>query len=158
MSDAIQRAPAPPAMPPRWVFRAFNPLATFLLRLGVPMGFNGLLTVRGRKSGRPRTTPVAIIEHSSRRWVWAPWGDVQWVRNLRAAGRATMTVRRREIEVVSNELDEGERVAFFRDVLRPVVQGIPGGMWFIRTVDGVDLHRPEEAAVGRRVFELREVE
>ncbi|MDQ6790679.1 MAG: nitroreductase family deazaflavin-dependent oxidoreductase, partial [Candidatus Dormibacteraeota bacterium] len=40
------------------------------------MGPNGLITIRGRKSGLPRTTPVAIIEVSGRRWVWAPWGDV----------------------------------------------------------------------------------
>lgn len=158
MSDAIRQGAMQPAMPPRWVFRTFNPFASFLLRLGVPMGFNGLLTVRGRKSGLPRTTPVAIIEHAGRRWIWAPWGDVQWVQNLRAAGRATITVRRREIKVVAKELDDGERVVFFRDVLRPVVQGIPGGIWFIRNVDGVDLHRPEDAAVGRQVFELREVE
>ena len=69
----------------------FNAIAKFLLEAGVPMGFNGLLTVRGRKSGMPRTTPVAIIAASGRRWVWAPWGEVQWVRNLRAAGRATIS-------------------------------------------------------------------
>lgn len=157
MSNAIQRVPAQPAMPPRWVFRALNPFATFLLRLGVPMGFDGLLTVRGRKSGLQRTTPIAIIEYSGRRWVWAPWGDVQWVRNLRAAGRATIMVRRRTIEVSATELGASERETFFRDVLHPVVKQIPGGVWFIRTIDGVDLRRPEDAAVGRRVFELQEI-
>ena len=65
----------------------FNPVLKRLLAVGLPMGFNGLVTIRGRKSGLPRTTPVAIIEVSGRRWVWAPWGDVHWVRNLRAAGR-----------------------------------------------------------------------
>jgi len=79
-----------PTMPPRWVFSFFNPIARLLMAAGVPLGFNGLITVRGRQSGLPRTTPVAIIEVSGRRWVWAPWGDVQWVRNLRAAGRATI--------------------------------------------------------------------
>ena len=143
-----------PTMPPRWVFSAFNRITTFLMAIGVPMGFNGLITIRGRKSGLPRTTPVAIIEVSGRRWVWAPWGDVQWVRNLRAAGRATITVRRHKDDVRASELDQPERVAFFRDILGPLARGIPGGTWFIRTLDGVDLNRPLEAAEGRRVFEL----
>ncbi len=132
----------------------FTPIAKALLAAGVPLGFNGLVTVRGRKSGLPRTTPVAIIEVSGRRWVWAPWGEVQWVRNLRAAGSATITVRRREEKVRATELDPEQRVAFFRDTLGPLAQGIPFGVWFIRIADGVDLDRPVEAAEGRRVFEL----
>jgi deazaflavin-dependent oxidoreductase (nitroreductase family) len=144
-------------MPPRWVFSLFNPIARFLLAAGVPLGFNGLITIRGRKSGLPRTTPVAIITVAGRRWVWAPWGDVQWVRNLRAAGRATITVRRRQEEVSATELDPTQRVAFFRDILGPLARGIPGGVWFIRTADGVDLNRPVDAAEGRRVFELHPV-
>jgi deazaflavin-dependent oxidoreductase (nitroreductase family) len=138
---------------PPWVSR-FTPIARFLLAAGMPMGFNGLITIRGRKSGLPRTTPVAIIEVSGRRWVWAPWGEVQWVRNLRAARRATITVRRRSEDVTATELDPAERVGFFRDVLGPVARGIPFGVWFIRIVDGVHLDKPLEAAEGRRVFQL----
>jgi deazaflavin-dependent oxidoreductase (nitroreductase family) len=132
----------------------FSPILEFLLAAGVPLGFNGLITTRGRKSGLPRTTPVAIIEVSGRRWVWAPWGEVHWVQNLRAAGRATITVRRRDEEVTADELDPTERVVFFRDVLGPLVRSITFGVWFIRIVDGVDLDDPVEAAEGRRVFEL----
>jgi deazaflavin-dependent oxidoreductase (nitroreductase family) len=138
---------------PRYV-SFVNPILMRLLAAGVPMGFNGLITISGRKSGLPRTTPVAVLEVSGRRWVWAPWGEVQWVRNLRAAGRATITVRRREEEVRATELDPEERVTFFRDVLGPFARSIPFGSWFIRVVDGVDLDRPLEAAEGRRVFEL----
>ena len=132
----------------------FNPVAKVLLAAATPMGPNGLITIRGRKSGLPRTTPVAIIEVSGRRWVWAPWGDVHWVRNLRAAGRATITVRRRNEDVRATELDPAERIEFFRDVLGPLARRIPFGVWFIRTFDGVDLNDPVEAAEGRRVFEL----
>jgi len=79
MSDRIDSAVGVPGVrvPPRWVFSFFNPIAQLLLGAGVPMGFNGLITIRGRKSGLPRTTPVAIIEVSGRRWVWAPWGDAR---------------------------------------------------------------------------------
>jgi deazaflavin-dependent oxidoreductase (nitroreductase family) len=143
-----------PTMPPRWVFVCVNPIARFLMRVGVPLGFNGLITIRGRKSGLPRTTLVAIIEVAGRRWVWAPWDDVQWVRNLRAAGRATITVRHWKADVVATELDATQRIGFFRDVLGPLARKIPFGIQFIRIFDGVDLNDPVNAAEGRRVFEL----
>ena len=132
----------------------FSPILKFLLTAGLPLGFNGLITIRGRKSGLPRTTPVAIIPVSGRRYVWAPWGEVHWVRNLRAAGRATVTVRGRREEVRATELDPTERVDFFRDILGPLARGIPFGVSFVRIVDGVDLNDPVAAAEGRRVFEL----
>jgi deazaflavin-dependent oxidoreductase (nitroreductase family) len=149
MSSHVDRA----ARVPRSV-SIFSPILKFLLAAGVPLGFNRLVTIRGRKSGLPRTAAIAVIEASGRRWVWAPWGEVQWVRNLRAAGRATITLRGRKDEVRATELDPTERVAFFRDTLGPVARGIPFGVWFIRVVDGVDLDRPSEAAEGRPVFEL----
>ncbi|MFL5771116.1 MAG: nitroreductase family deazaflavin-dependent oxidoreductase [Chloroflexota bacterium] len=147
------------AAPPRtqtapWWVKIFSPLAKVALRAGVPLGFNGLITIRGRKTGLQRTIPVAIIQFEGRRWIWSPWGEVQWVRNLRAAGRATITVRGSEAEVTARELDRTERERFFRDVLGAVAPAIPGGKWFIKTVDGVDLDDPVEASEGRPVFEL----
>ena len=149
MSDHISGAAAAPS----WV-TFFGPIARFLLTAGIPLGPNALITIRGRKSGLPRTTPLAIIEVAGRRWIWAPSGEVQWVRNLRAAGRATITVRGRTEEVAATELDPSERVAFFRDILGPLARSIPLGVWFIRTVDQVDLDDPVKVAEGRRVFEL----
>ena len=70
-------------VPPRWVFSLFNPIAKFVLAAGVPMGFNGLITIRGRKSGLPRTTPVVIIEVSGRRWVRGPLGGLDRHRGRR---------------------------------------------------------------------------
>jgi len=132
----------------------FSPVLKFLLTAGVPLGANGLITIRGRTSGLPRTAAVAIIKVDGRRWIWAPWGEVHWVLNLRAAGRATITVRRQTEEVIATELDATEGVGFFRDVLAPYARSIPGGVAFIRVMDGVDLNHPEDAADGRRVFEL----
>ena len=118
------------------------------------MGPNALVTIRGRASGQPRTTPLAIVEDSGRRWIWAPFGEVDWVRNLRAAGEATITVGRRTEDVIATELDPAERVAFFRDVLGPVAGSIPLGPWLMRTVLRTDLGDPEAASEGRPVFEL----
>jgi deazaflavin-dependent oxidoreductase (nitroreductase family) len=144
---------APVERPPLQV-RLFSPILKLALVVGIPLGFNRLVTIRGRKSGLPRTTAIAVIEASGRRWVWAPWGEVNWVRNLRAAGRATIAGRGRAEDVRATELDLTERVAFFRDVLGPLARRIPFGYWFIRLVDGVDLRDPVAAAEGRRVFEL----
>lgn len=149
-------ATSPSGHAPRHV-RLFGRFLELLLKAGVPLGYNRLVTIRGRKSGLPRTTAIAVLEVSGRRWVWAPWGDVQWVRNLRAAGRATIAVHGRDEEVRSTELDPTERVGFFRDVLGPFARGIPFGVWFIRIVDGVDVRDPVAAAEGRRVFELHPV-
>ena len=77
---SVRRGP-----PPRWV-PLFNRLAKPLLALGVPMGPDVLLTVRGRKSGLPRTTPVTICEYGLRRGFISPFGVTQWVRNLRLPG------------------------------------------------------------------------
>jgi deazaflavin-dependent oxidoreductase (nitroreductase family) len=98
------RAPGPPPFVP-----IFNAIAKPLLAAGVPFGFNRLVTIRGRKSGQPRTTPLAVIEVAGRRWVWAPWGEVQWVRNLRAAGRATITVTRVADQVDLNHPGEAAK-------------------------------------------------
>jgi deazaflavin-dependent oxidoreductase (nitroreductase family) len=140
--------------PPRGI-NLFNAIAKPLLAAGVPMAFNGLITVPGRKTGIPRTTALAIVNVDGRRWVWSPWGEVNWVQNLRAAGRATVTFRRHEEEVRAVELDPEERIAFFRDTLTPIARRMRGGMWFIRAFDGVDLRDPAAAAKDRPVFELR---
>ena len=80
--------------------RISNAVVAALLRRGVKMGGNILLTVPGRKSGEPRTTPVTILEWNGERWLQSPFGEVNWVRNLRAAGRATLT-RGRHVEPIS---------------------------------------------------------
>jgi len=144
---------ARPSGAPWWV-TIFTPLATFLMRAGIPLGPNGLLTIRGRKSGILRTNPVAIIEFKGKRWIWAPWGEVNWVRNLRAASEATISKRGRTDQVRATELTAEEHIGFFRDDLGGLARSIPFGVWFIRTIDGVDLNDPEGAADGRPVFEL----
>jgi deazaflavin-dependent oxidoreductase (nitroreductase family) len=144
--DTVDRVPS--------TVSRISPLLKPILRAGVPLGPNALVTIRGRKSGEPRTTPLAIIDTGGRRFVWSPWGDVHWVRNLRAAGRATITVRKRSEEVRAKELDRDERVRFFRDVLGPYARAMRGGVTFVKVIDQVDLADPEEIAIDRRVFEL----
>lgn len=141
---------------PSWV-PFFNPIARLLLAAGVPMGPDVLITVRGRKSGLPRTTPVTICENSGRRGLISPFGEVNWVRNLRAARRATITVGRRHEEVTAVELSPVEAATFIRDVLAPHARRTRLGSWFVRHVDRIDIDHPAEAAEGRPVFELHPV-
>jgi len=137
----------------------FNRIARQLIRAGVPMGPNALITVRGRISGEPRTTPIALIEIEGRRWVSSPYGDVNWVRNLRASGEATVTIGRKRHALTAIELSQEERITFFRDRMGPYVRRIPLGLgrFMIGTVLGARemLDDPVGAAERHPVFELR---
>src|SRR5437588_10889072 len=134
---------------------ASNGVARRLLRLGPLMGPNALLTVRGRKSGVPRTTPVALVAIGGRRWVVGTFGDVNWVRNLRSAGKATIAVGKRSEEVAARELSIEEGTAFFRDVLGPYARGLRIGPLLLRVLGAGDiLEDPAGSARKRPVFEL----
>ncbi|MDE3113569.1 MAG: nitroreductase family deazaflavin-dependent oxidoreductase [Chloroflexota bacterium] len=138
---------------PSWV-PVFNALAKPLMALGVPMGADVLLTVRGRKSGLPRSTPVAVAEISGRLWLLSPFGETDWARNLRAAGRATITSGRKREEVTAVELDREARIAFYRDVLEPYLRTSAVATWIVRNLDRIPSD-PAAAAEDRPVFELR---
>jgi deazaflavin-dependent oxidoreductase (nitroreductase family) len=92
---------------------------TWTIERGLPAGPNVLLTVRGRRSGRPRTTPVAMLESGDNRYLQASFGDVHWVRNLRAAGEATVTRRKRSRTVTAHELPDEAAAFLLRDSLAP---------------------------------------
>ena len=133
----------------------FNPVARRVLKVGALMGPNALITVRGRKSGLPRTTPVALVEIDGRRWVIGTFGEVNWVRNLRAAREATLSVGRRREEVRAAELDAEAAKAFFRDVLGPYVRGLRVGPLLLSILGARDILEDPAAAASRRpVFEL----
>ena len=141
--------------------RASNPLSRRLLRWGMPAGPNVLLTVRGRTSGLPRSLPVAIVELDDRRWVIGAYGDVQWVRNLRAAaGTAEIHVRGRTEEVAARELDRTSATDFYARILPTYVRHLPWfGRLFARILFAAAAPEvrsdPERAAITRPVFELR---
>jgi deazaflavin-dependent oxidoreductase (nitroreductase family) len=146
-------APTRPARLPRWVPFA-SAISLVLLRLGVPMGPNKLVTIRGRRSGRLRTLPLTIIENAGRRGLISPFREAAWVWNLRAAGRATIIVRGRREEVAAVELAPADAEAFIRDVLAPHARRTWLGGWIVRNFDRIDIDQPAEAAKGRPIFEL----
>ena len=136
--------------------RLMDPLVRRLLRIGFPMGPNTLITVRGRKSGEPRSAGVALMEVGDRRWVISAFGETHWVRNLRAAGEGEILIRGRQEPVRAVELTPDEAVAFFRDVVEPYRRGLP---WLLRPVAWLftrDMSTdPAGTAARRPVFELQ---
>ncbi len=88
--------------------RAANRLVRLLLKLGLMPGPTYLLTVPGRRTGRPLSTPVTLVEEVDSRWLVAPYGDVAWVHNARAAGQVTLSRGRRSETLSIRELPAAE--------------------------------------------------
>jgi deazaflavin-dependent oxidoreductase (nitroreductase family) len=70
--------------------RVFNRIFGFLVGLGLGFSYNYLLQVRGRKSGKIYSTPIDLLERGGKRFLVAPRGRTQWVRNAEAAGEVTL--------------------------------------------------------------------
>ena len=142
-----------------WFVHLGNVLTYTLLRAGLPLVGPGLvignypmylLTVRGRKSGQPRTVALAIIERNGKRYVGSPYGIVAWVRNLRAAGEATLTRGRRSETVNARELPKGEAALLLREEIK---DGNPFARYFGVTADS-SLEEFERAVVSHPLFVL----
>jgi deazaflavin-dependent oxidoreductase (nitroreductase family) len=109
--------------------RLANAVVTGLVKLGFRPGANAILTVPGRTTGLPRSTPITVVEYQRRRYVQSPYGEVDWVRNLRAAGKATLRSGRRIEAINVRELTAEEEAPILQVVLRrapKVVQRMSG--------------------------------
>lgn len=142
-----------------WYVPLGNMLTMTLLRAGVKVVGPGmivgkypiyLLTVRGRKSGLPRTVPLAIIERNGSRYVGAAYGMVDWARNLRAAGEATLTRGRRTETVSARELPPSEGALVLRE---DVIEGNPFARAYGVTASS-SLEEFEQAVRVHPLFEL----
>lgn len=110
---------APRYLAPGWVTaRVMNPLVAAATRWGVPLAGSRVLAVRGRASGQWRTTPVNPLVLGGRRYLVAPRGHTQWVRNLRAAGGGELRAGRRAEAFTAVELPDAEKLPVLREYLR----------------------------------------
>ena len=98
--------------------RVFNPLVAGLTRLGVSLAGSRVLEVRGRKSGEWRRTPVNPLTYEGERYIVAPRGETQWVRNLRASGEGRLRRGRRIEQFTATELPDDEKVLLLRAYLK----------------------------------------
>ena len=112
------------------VRRTVNALMRLLIRVGVGGRHTYLLTVKGRKSGRPHSTPVTLIE-DDQRYLVAPYGEVGWVKNARAAGEVTLSRAGHSDSMGISELAPGEAAPVLRtyvqqvSVVRPYFDAAP---------------------------------
>src|SRR4051812_78590 len=96
----------------------FNPLVALLTRMGVSVAGSRVLEVRGRKSGEPRRTPVNLLTVDGARYLVAPRGHTQWVRNLRARGDGRLLVGRRAEPFTATEVTDDEKPPLLRAYLK----------------------------------------
>src|SRR5919197_2178829 len=133
--------------------RVASTIITPLLRLGLPFGPAVLLSVRGRTSGKIYTIPIALVENSGTRFLVAAFGEVNWVRNLRAAGQAHLTRRRRTEAIGVVELEVREAAPILKQFLREAQR-----VSFIKPYFHVTPHSPladfEREALYHPVFRI----
>ena len=139
---------------PRWLAPA-NRVVEALQRFGLTMGTVCVLTVPGRVSGRPRSTPVSPLEVAGRRFIIAALPQADWARNARAAGHGELRRGRRREQVVLDEVDDPE---LRREVVRAFPTAVPHGVPFFVRLGLVTRGDPDEfaaAADAVRAFEVR---
>jgi hypothetical protein len=101
---------------PGWFMRnVFNEAVAFLARQGISILGSRVLAVKGRTSGQWRTTPVNLLSYDGRRYIVAPRGETQWVRNLRTG---ELRLGRRAESFRSRELGDEEKVPVLRAYLK----------------------------------------
>ena len=104
---------------PGWFTRnVFNRLVAGLTRAGISVWGSRILEVRGRKSGKPHRTPVNVLTLDDSRYLVAPRGNTQWVRNLRVAGEGDLLVGQRREHFRATEVADDAK----REILRAYLQ------------------------------------
>jgi deazaflavin-dependent oxidoreductase (nitroreductase family) len=135
--------------PPFWL-KPMNKVFMVMLRLGLPIsGKEGplILTVPGRKSGDPRSTPITPMHVDGNRYVVAGFPGADWVKNARAAGTATLTVGKASETIRMVELSAEDA----RPLLRQFPTLVPTGVGFMKRSGLVTDGTPDEfeALAGR---------
>ena len=102
---------------PSAVERVFNRVYGFLVGAGLGFSYNYLLRVRGRKTGKIYSTPIDLLELNEKRYLVAPRGRTQWVRNAEAAGEVTLKKGRSAQNCRLRPLPDAEKPEILRAYL-----------------------------------------
>jgi deazaflavin-dependent oxidoreductase (nitroreductase family) len=123
--------------------RIFNGSVGFLAKIGISLFGAHVLAVRGRKSGEWRTTPVNLLTHDGEKYLVAPRGQAQWVRNMRVAGGGELRVGGRVQTFTVTELADADKPAILRLYLKKWA-------WEVGRFFGKDISHtsPEETLLG----------
>jgi deazaflavin-dependent oxidoreductase (nitroreductase family) len=114
----MDAASQPRYLAPSQGTRVFNAAVGRLTRMGISVWGSRVLAVRGRVSGEWRTTPVNPLTLDGERFLVAPRGNTQWVRNMRAAGGGELRIGRRVERFTATELPVEERPRVLRAYLK----------------------------------------
>jgi deazaflavin-dependent oxidoreductase (nitroreductase family) len=124
---------------PDWFTKhVFNPIVAGFTRAGVSIAGSRVLEVPGRKTGEPRRTPVNLLTVDGQRYLVAPRGHTQWVRNLRVSGSGRLILGRRSESFTATELPLEDAEPILRAYLRKWKWEV--GQFF----DGVGPDAPDE--------------
>jgi len=127
--------------PPRYL-KPMNKVMMAVQKLGIPTGPAMVLTVPGRKSGRPRSTPMTPFEHDGGLYTVAGYPGSDWAANARAAGAGTLSRGRKSRRVKIVELSTQEA----GPVLRSFAVKVPVGVGFAKRSGLVTEGTPDEFA------------
>jgi deazaflavin-dependent oxidoreductase (nitroreductase family) len=100
--------------------RLTSAIVTPLVRLGIGPKHLYLLSVAGRRTGRTYETPVSVVERGGQRWLVAPYGERNWVKNARAAGSVALRRGRRTERVRVEDIPPSDRAPILHAYLRQV--------------------------------------
>jgi deazaflavin-dependent oxidoreductase (nitroreductase family) len=104
---------------PGWFTKnVFNRIVAALTSLGLSVLGSRVLEVRGRTSGEWRRTPVNLLSYDGQRYLVAPRGETQWVRNLRVSREGRLRLGRRTESFTAEEIDDERKVAILRAYLK----------------------------------------
>jgi deazaflavin-dependent oxidoreductase (nitroreductase family) len=104
---------------PGWFTKhVFNRIVASLTRLGLSVWGSRVLEVRGRSTGVPRRTPVNLLDLEGERYLVAPRGETQWVRNLRASGEGRLLLGRRAEPFKAVEIADEDKLPILRAYLK----------------------------------------
>ena len=124
---------------PGWFTKhVFNGVVAGMTRLGISVMGSRVLRVRGRTSGEWRSTPVNLLAFEGGRYLVAPRGETQWVKNIRKAGTGELLLGRKTEAIRVTELPDGEKPALLRAYLKRWKAEV--GVFF----GGVSATSPEE--------------
>jgi deazaflavin-dependent oxidoreductase (nitroreductase family) len=134
------------------MLRLFNSTVASSTKMGISVKGSRVLSVRGRKTGEWRSTPVNLLSYEGKRYLVSPRGHTQWVRNMRAAGGGELRVGRRVERFTATELPDDVKPPLLREYLRRWKFEV--GMFF----EGVGPDAPDEKlrqiAPGYPVFQI----
>lgn len=150
---AVARTAPPRYLEPGWLTRnLLNRMVERFAKMGVSVRGSRQLAVRGRVSGEWKTVPVNPLELGDERYLVAPRGTTQWVRNIWVSGAGELRLGKKVEPIAVTEIADADKPAVIREYVRRWKAEV--GQFF----DGIDEHSTDEqllaVATGFPVFRI----